>query len=61
MRKSKYVAVPRAVRVKPDIHARLVEMAERDRRSISSLIGIIIEKAVQRDKDDEAMVERINS
>ena len=50
MSKTKHVSLPRVVRVDEEVHQYLQEWAERERRSVANLIGIIIEEAVAKDK-----------
>ena len=50
MAKEKQVPLPRVVRVDEDVHERLKIMAERDHRTITNLIGVLILEAVHRDK-----------
>lgn len=53
MSKNKYVNLPRSVRVDERIHEHLQLMADRERRSITNLIGVIIEEAVEADMREE--------
>lgn len=57
MPKSKYVALPRQVRVDEDVHEHLQQIAERQHRSVANLIGVIILEYVERDKSNRRFIE----
>ena len=49
MAKSKYVSLPRSIRVDVGVHEHLQVMAERQHRTVSNLISLIIIEAVEKD------------
>ena len=51
MSKSKYVALPRQVRVDEDVHEILQRIAEEQHRSVANLIGVIILEYVERNRE----------
>ena len=51
MNKTKYVNLPRSVRVDPDLSRSLREMADEEHRSVANLINMILIKAVEEYKE----------
>ena len=56
MSKTQHVNLPRSVRVDEQVHEYLQEWADRERRSIANLIGIIIEDAVSAEQLRQTIV-----
>lgn len=52
MSKDKFASLPRAVRIDDEVHEHLMQMADRQHRSMSNLIGLILLEAVEKDKAD---------
>ena len=57
MAKNAFASLPRSVRIDEELYDHLKLMAEREHRTISNMIEVIIYQAVERDRSNQRFIE----